>query len=202
MVLNLRKINSQELMSKPERQYKFVLIYCKTGYVKIEIDNQVYEMSDRQFLTISPKQFYQFIKIINCNGYILEFTYDFFCKDDKSVELIYHNGLYCHFGLNELIRIPTDGSFDKVTTYFASIENELENRQFEFEASLHSIIKLLIIEVSRFKITQQESPLYKPDALFLLQASDQLKCADFTNRAAALPGSSRGNCWPSSGKSL
>ena len=95
MVLNLRKIDSQELMSNPERQYKFVLIYCKTGYVKIEIDNQVYEMSDRQFLTIMPKQFYQFIKIVNCKGYIL-----------------------------------------------------------------HSIIKLLIIEVSRFKIAQQESQLY------------------------------------------
>ncbi|WP_163411558.1 helix-turn-helix domain-containing protein [Flavobacterium ajazii] len=167
MAINLYQIDDKTIMTAPQRQYKFVLLYCKKGLVKVDIDNQVYEIKERQFLTITPKQFYQFLEIENCEGYVLEFTYDFFCKDDKAVELIYHNGLYCHFGLNELINIPDTESFNKVENYFRSIQNELMAKDFEYETSLHSVLKLLIIEVSRYKIFQQQRALYKPDALFL-----------------------------------
>lgn len=154
-------------MAEPKRQYKFVLIYCKSGQIKIDIDNQQYEISECQFLTITPKQFYQFIEISNCKGQIIEFTYDFFCKDDKTVELIYHNGLYCHFGLNELITIPDESCLSLADSYFHALKKELTAKNFEFETSIHSILKLLLIEVSRYKIIQQQRPLYKPDAKFL-----------------------------------
>lgn len=167
MIIDLKQIDDTILMTEPERQYKFVLVYCKTGQIKIDIDNQLYEINERQFLTITPKQFYQFVEIKNCEGYTLVFTYDFFCKDDKTIELIYHNGLYCHFGLNELINIPNDNSFNMVESYFKSVKNELTTKAFEFETNLHSILKLLIVEVSRCKISQQQRPLYKPDVLFL-----------------------------------
>ena len=167
MTFDLNPIEDTILMTLPERQYKFVLIFCKAGEVKIEIDNQISEISGGHFLTITPKQYYQFIEVNNCEGFILEFTYDFFCKDEKEVELIYHNGLYCHFGLNELIKIPDENSLNRVTDYYSALKRELENKLFEYETSLHSILKILIIEVSRCKIMQQERPLYKPDALFL-----------------------------------
>ncbi len=167
MSFDLKQIDNNVLMTEPERQYKFVLVFCKVGQVKIEIDNQLYKITGGHFLTITPKQYYQFIEINKCDGYILEFTYDFFCQDEKSIELIYHNGLYCHFGLNELIKIPNAASLSAIADYFNSIKNELKNKQFEYETSLHSIIKLLVIEVSRCKIIQQKRPLYKPEALFL-----------------------------------
>jgi AraC family transcriptional activator of pobA len=167
MTIELKKIDDKILMTEPERQYKFVLIYCKSGQIKIDIDNQVYEISEQHFLTITPKQFYQFIEIRNCEGKIIEFTYDFFCKDSKAIELIYHNGLFCHFGLNELIRIPNHESLKLVGSYIHSLNNELSNKEFEYETSIHSILKLLIIEVSRCKIIQQHRPLYKPEAEFL-----------------------------------
>ncbi|PXY46079.1 helix-turn-helix domain-containing protein [Flavobacterium hydrophilum] len=167
MAIDLYQINDKTIMSEPQRQYKFVLLYCKTGLIKIDIDNQHYEIKERQFLTITPKQFYQFLEIENCEGYVLEFTYDFFCRDDKAVELIYHNGLYCHFGLNEIINIPDTVSFNKVEGYFNAIQNELDSKNFEYETSLHAVLKLLIIEASRYKIIQQQLPLYKPDAHFL-----------------------------------
>jgi AraC family transcriptional activator of pobA len=167
MTIDLKSIDNKIVMKQPQRQYKFVLLYCKTGLIKIDIDNQLYEIKERQFLTITPKQFYQFLEIENCEGYILEFTYDFFCRDDKAIELIYHNGLYCHFGLNELINIPDTESFNKTEGYFNALKNELDSKAFEYETSLHSVLKLLIIEVSRCKIIQQQRALYKPDALFL-----------------------------------
>ncbi len=167
MTIDLKQIDDNILMIEPNRQYKFMLIWCRSGNAKIEIDNQLYKITGGHFLTITPKQYYQFIEINKCGGCILEFTYDFFCKDYKDTELIYHNGLYCHFGLNELIKISNKNSLSTVDNYFYSIKSELINKQFEFETSLHSIIKLLIIEVSRCKIIQQERPLYKPDALFL-----------------------------------
>jgi len=167
MTINLKEIDDKIVMADAERQYKFVLVYCKTGQVKVDIDNQSYVIEQRQFLTITPKQFYQFTEITNCEGYILEFTYDFFCKDEKSTELIYHNGLFCHFGLNELITLSDEDSFLKTESYFDAIKKELESKFFEYETSLHSIVKLLVVEVSRCKIIQQQRPLYKPDALFL-----------------------------------
>ncbi len=167
MTIDLKQIDDNVLMTEPNRQYKFMLILCRSGNAKIEIDNQPYEIISGHFLTITPKQYYQFIEINTCDGYVLEFTYDFFCKNDKAIELIYHNGLYCHFGLNELIKIPNEESLRMVDIYFNSIKSELINKQFEYETSLHAIIKLLIIEVSRCKIIQQKRPLYKPDALFL-----------------------------------
>ena len=133
----------------------------------MEIDSEIYALKTGNLLTITPKQYYQFKELKNAEGYILEFTYDFFCRDDKSLELVYHNGLYCHFALNEIIKTPDKESPDVIAAYFKTIKKEFANKQFEFEESLHSLLKLLLIEVSRYKILQQKRPLYTPDAPFL-----------------------------------
>lgn len=166
-MIAIHLIDERTLMKEPERQHKFVLLFCSLGKLEIEIDQQVYVVENKQFVTITPKQFYKVISISNGEGFFLEFTYDFFCKDDKAIELIYHNGLFCQFALNEVISIPSDEVLSRVASYFLSIQTELEQKHFEYEASLHSIVKLLLIEVSRCKIIQQQRPLYKPDALFL-----------------------------------
>ena len=166
-MLTLHTINENILMTKPERQHKFVLVFLTAGALTMEIDQQLYNVTGRQFLTITPKQFYKFVSSSDARGSVVEFTYDFFCKDDKAVELIYHNGLYCQFALNEVISIPDEEVFARVTSYFNEIALELERKAFEYEAALHSILKVLLIEVSRCKIIQQQRPLYKPDALFL-----------------------------------
>ncbi|RAV97927.1 helix-turn-helix domain-containing protein [Pseudochryseolinea flava] len=159
-------IDEALLMAKPERQHKFVLLFCRRGYLSIEIDQQHYSLGANQFLTITPKQFYRFLDTAG-EGVVVEFTYDFFCKDDKSIELIYHNGLFCHFALNEIINIPNESVLKNVEFHLAQLHHELDAQQFEYEASLHAIVKLLLIEVSRCKIVQQQRPLYKPDAVFL-----------------------------------
>lgn len=153
-------------MTRSERQHKFFLVFGRKGSFTFEIDQQLYQVGAKQFLTITPKQFYRIIEI-DGEGTIIEFTYDFFCKDDKSIELVYHNGLYCHFGLNELINVPDDAVLKKVDFYIETLLEELATRRFEYEANLHATLKLLLIEVSRCKIIQQQRPLYRPDALFL-----------------------------------
>lgn len=167
MPVELKILNNDILMDRAERQYKFVLIYCRSGCAELYIDEQTYELTAGKFLTITSKQFYQFNKLINTEGFVLEFTYDFFCIDDKSVELLYHNGLYCHFGLNEVINIPNEETLIKIENYFSLIKAEFRNRHFEYKASIHSLVKLLIIEAGRCKMIQQGRPLYTPDALFL-----------------------------------
>jgi AraC family transcriptional activator of pobA len=37
--------------------------------------------------------------------FILEFTLDYFCQNDNDIELIFHNGLFCHFDINEVIEV-------------------------------------------------------------------------------------------------
>lgn len=167
MSLTLKPLDEGLRMAQPERQYQFVLIYCQTGHLTIDIDDQMYTVGAQQFLTITPKQFYQFIAFNDCNGYVLAFTYNFFCKDDKCTELIYHNGLFCHFGLNETIQIPHSTMVEAVERHFSAIHYELTTQAFEWESSMHALLKLLLIEVSRCKIIQQRRPLYQPSAVFL-----------------------------------
>jgi AraC family transcriptional regulator, transcriptional activator of pobA len=167
MSIQLKKINPQLLIEKPERQYKYLLIYCESGSISIEIDEDFYDLQAHQAITVTAKQYLQWLEINQTTGYILEFTYDFFCKDEKTMELIYYNGLYCHFGLNEVIHLPNELMIQKIEQYFADIAQELALEGFEYLAKLHSITKLMIIDVSRCKIIQQKRPLYQPNALFL-----------------------------------
>jgi hypothetical protein len=94
---------------------------------------------------------------------VLEFTYDFFCKHNKDIELIFHNGLFCHFDQNEVIFIPEHHGID---TYLAQISEELRQKPYQYLTSVHARIALLLVEINRAKVRRGDD-IGKPDALFL-----------------------------------
>jgi YesN/AraC family two-component response regulator len=93
---------------------------------------------------------------------VLEFTLDFFCKDDKDIELIFHNGLFCHFAMNEVITV--DAAI--VDEQLKLIEEELYSKPYQYLISVHSRIKLILVAINRAKVMRGDE-IWKPDALFL-----------------------------------
>ena len=92
-------------LNKPRRIMKYVLVYCMSGKVVMVADNKELSLAAGKVLTITSGQFHYIKKIMKATGFMLEFTLDFFCKDDKDIELIFHNGLFCHFAMNEVIAV-------------------------------------------------------------------------------------------------
>src|SRR4030095_15015994 len=87
----------------------------------------------------------------------------FFCKDDRDIELIFHNGLFCHFGDNSVIAVP---NYKVVEDQLRLIKQELSMQPYQFLISVHSRIKLILVEINRAKVDQGDE-IWKPDALFL-----------------------------------
>ena len=92
-------------IKKPRRLRKYVLIWCSVGTITVRVDEKELKLKQHQVLTITSGQIHFFEKLNKAEGFILEFTLDFFCKNDNDIELIFHNGLFCHFDLNEVIVI-------------------------------------------------------------------------------------------------
>src|SRR5262249_30999909 len=92
----------------------------------------------------------------------LEFTLDFFCKDDKDIELIFHNGLFCHFALNEVIAVDKN----ILETQLDLIREELFDQPYQYLISIHSRIELILVAINRAKVSRGDE-IWKPDALFL-----------------------------------
>ncbi|MEP6949336.1 MAG: hypothetical protein ABI863_08685 [Ginsengibacter sp.] len=82
---------------------KYVLVWCSSGSATIVVDENTFELKANEVITITSGQINYFKKTKAVRGFILEFTYDFFCKDDSDIELIFHNSLFCHFAMNEVI---------------------------------------------------------------------------------------------------
>src|SRR5262245_46367584 len=85
-------------LRSPRRVMKYVLIGCSSGKLTIMVDGQDYTLKMGDVITITSGQVHYIKKMNAAKGYVLEFTYSFFCKDDSDIELIFHNGLFCHFG--------------------------------------------------------------------------------------------------------
>ena len=149
-------------MDKPRRIMKYVLVYCASGSVTMNIDEKEFHLSAGQVITITSGQIHSLNKPPKARGYVLEFTLDFFCKDDKDIELIFHNGLFCHFAMNEVIPV------DKTTIglQLRSIEEELLHKPYQYLISVHSRIELILVAINRAKVTRGDE-IWKPDALFL-----------------------------------
>ena len=141
---------------------KYVLVYCKKGEVGVTIDETVFTLKSNEVITITSGQFHRFNNAINATGFILEFTLDFFCKDDKDIELIFHNGLFCHFAMNEVI--PVDKKV--VETLLALIQEELNEKPYQYLTSIHSRIELILVAINRAKVKRGDE-IWKPDTLFL-----------------------------------
>lgn len=150
-------------LEKPRRILKYVLIFCTSGSVTISVDENEFELTQNTVLTITSGQIHYFKNIHNAKGTVLEFTYDYFCKNDNDIELIFHNGLFCHFAMNEVI--PVDNS-KTILQELQLIEKELAETPYQYLISTHSRIELILIEINRSKINRGDE-IYKPDALFL-----------------------------------
>lgn len=146
----------------PNRVLKYILYWCKNGKADMLIDDQLFCLSVNQAVTITSGQ-YHLIKKIHGELIALEFTLDFFCKNDSDIELIFHNGLFCHFGRNEIITIQNIDFFKEI---LLSIDKELHEKPYQYLVSIHSFIELLLVELNRSKIANGYE-IWKPDALFL-----------------------------------
>ena len=115
-----------------------------------------------EVVTITSGQVHCIKKATKAAGYLLEFTLDFFCKDDKDIELIFHNGLFCHFAMNEVIDV------DKTVLQqqLQLISEELLKQPYQYLISVHSRIELVLIMINRAKVERGDE-IWKPDALFL-----------------------------------
>ncbi len=129
----------------------------------MEIDRVHFEIEANSLTTITSGQFHKFKDISKAQGMVLQFTLDFFCKDDADIELIFQNGLFCHFDRNEVI--PLDNP-DTIEGHLNVIEKELKEKPYQYQQSVHSRIKLLLVEINRSKILNG-GEVWKPTALFL-----------------------------------
>ncbi|MDR7130280.1 AraC-like DNA-binding protein [Algoriphagus sp. 4150] len=142
---------------------KYVLIWCREGSLIVQIDGNDFTLEKHEVITITSGQIHFIKESREVEGYILEFTYDFFCKDDKDVELIFENGLFCHFDENQVIPVS---NFEAVTEQLKLINQELNEEPYQYLTSVHSRIELILVEINRSKINRGDE-IWKPDALLL-----------------------------------
>jgi AraC family transcriptional regulator, transcriptional activator of pobA len=162
-MIELKSFSEYTGIEKPRRLRKYVLVWCSEGTLTVMVDEKELKLKAHDVLTITSGQIHYFKKISKAEGMILEFTLDFFCKNDNDIELIFHNGLFCHFDLNEVIPVK---HYRLIETELLSIKNELKQQPYQYLISIHSRIELILIEINRTKVKRGDE-VYKPDALFL-----------------------------------
>lgn len=162
-MIEIYKFRDADQILKPRRVRRFVLICCVKGRAEAIVDASRFELSPNTVITITSGQVHSLIPMAGSDGFVLEFTYDFFCLTDSDIELVFRNSLFCHFAMNEVIPL---GKTSLVRKELESISEELEHEPFQFLASIHSRLKLILIDINRSKL-EQGGEVYMPDALFL-----------------------------------
>jgi AraC-like DNA-binding protein len=161
-MVEVKSLNKADKFIKPNRVLKYVVFICKEGNANIVIDENEFILNKNRAITITSGQIH-FFNEINGDLDCLEFTLDFICKDDNDIELIFHNGLFCHFGMNEIISIK-----DNLAVYelLQKIKTELKKKPYQHLISVRNYIELILVELNRAKINSGKE-IWKPDALFL-----------------------------------
>ena len=154
---------SSAALTAPRRVTRYVLIWCASGEITVAIDGNHYHLTPRSLITITSGQYHFIREMKEEEGFVLEFTYDFFCKDDNDIELIFENGLFCHFDENQIINIP---DADLIQSQLVCIEEELRQKSYQHQIVIHASIERILVEINRTKIFRGEE-IWKPDALFL-----------------------------------
>ena len=162
-MIDIQSLEKATHLQKSRRIRKYVLVWCSSGTVTLIVDENEFELKANSVITITSGQFHYIKKSKSARGYVLEFTYDFFCKDDNDIELVFHNSLFCHFAMNEVTAL---GKGQLVAYQLKQIEKELQQKPYQYLISVHSMLELVLIEINRAKI-RQGGEIYKPDALFL-----------------------------------
>lgn len=161
-MIEIKKYSHQSGHSEPRRVIRYTLFWCQHGSAEILIDENIFIMEAGQVVTITSGQFHQ-LKSVEGEVTALEFTLDYFCKSDNDIELIFHNGLFCHFGMNEMISVQHPVFFTETLNV---IEKEIQEQPYQYLISTHSMVELLLVEINRSKIAHGDE-IWKPDALFL-----------------------------------
>jgi len=161
-MIALHKLHKLDDYKNPKRVLKYLLVWCEQGSTTIMVDENEFSITKHQVLTITSGQVH-FFKDISGTIDVLEFSLDFICKDDNDIELIFHNGLFCHFGMNEVITIEPSANFN---TLLSNIANELRVKPYQYYISIRSYIELLLVEINRIKVNKGDE-IWKPNALFL-----------------------------------
>lgn len=161
-MVEIKAIEIINTLHKPIRIMKYVLVYCTSGRLNMIIDEKSFAIKAGEVITITSGQIHSFLNSSDAKGYILEFTLDFFCKDDNDIELIFHNGLFCHFAMNEVIAVNSS----IVKEHLNYIKEELKEKPYQYLISIHSRIELILVAINRAKVMRGDE-IWKPDALFL-----------------------------------
>ena len=162
-MVELSRLESSDDLKNPRRVMKYVMVCCSSGNITLTVDEHDYNLRAREIITITSGQIHYIKNAIDAKGYILSFTLDFFSKNDNDIELIFHNGLFCHFGMNEVIMIE---DYNILETQLIQIKEELLAKPYQFLISVHSRIELILVEINRSKVEHGDE-IWKPDALFL-----------------------------------
>lgn len=158
----IQPLEQQNDLSKPRRIMKYIMVYCSSGNLIMVVDDKEFKIAAAQVITITSGQIHYVKKTANAKGFVLEFTLDFFVKNDNDIELIFQNGLFCHFAMNEVI--PVDKSV--IEPQLKLIAEELKQQPYQYLISVHSQIELILVTINRAKM-QRGDEIWKPDALFL-----------------------------------
>jgi len=150
-------------ISRPRRLMTYVLVWCSRGTATVGVDEKELVVKKNEVLTITSGQIHYFKKTGKAEGIILEFTMPFFCKDDNDIELIFHNGLFCHFAMNEVISVR---DHLVIGEQLGLIKKELQQQPYQYLISIHSRIKLILVGINRAKVERGDE-IWKPTALFL-----------------------------------
>lgn len=149
-------------LNKPRRIIKYLLLYCQSGKLEMTVDEKDFTLQAGDVITITSGQIHFIKNSTDAKGYALEFSLGFFCKNDNDIELIFHNGLFCHFAMNEVIPLKNT----MVEQQLKKIGEELEKQPYQYLISVHSRVELILVEINRAKV-EQGNEIWKPDALFL-----------------------------------
>ena len=148
-MISIKHISEAQELLTPRRVMKHLLILCTSGEINLIIDESNFTLCRNSAITITSGQIHYFKSLNEADGIVLEFTYNFFCKTDSDIELIFHNGLFCHFAMNEIIFLESD---KLIRTELLKIQDELLNKPYQYSISIHSRIELILVELNRFKI--------------------------------------------------
>lgn len=162
-MIDIKPLDGAPELQKARRVMKYVLVWCSAGELTMVVDESEFVMKANTVITITSGQVHYIKRATATAGFVLEFTFDFFCKDDKDMELIFHNSLFCHFAMNEVVLLGDDLSIEKE---LRQIETELRDRPYQYLIAVHSRIELVLVNINRCKI-KLGGEIWKPDALFL-----------------------------------
>ncbi|MBV8253686.1 MAG: helix-turn-helix domain-containing protein [Chitinophaga sp.] len=161
-MIEIRTFEQLQDAATPRRVMRYLLVYCAKESILAHIDGNRYPLHAGEVITITSGQYHHLEPAPGAEGYVLEFTLDFFCKDDQDIELIFHNGLFCHFDQNEVIAVHTALMQEQL----ALIQSELTTQPYQYLTSIHSRIVLLLVGINRAKVERGDE-IWKPSALFL-----------------------------------